>query len=131
MKKILLLRIVLVLFTVLLSLQGCQDQNEEQKRHIVIFKYKPDATDEEIEKVTEALGGLKETIPGIVSFEYGVNDSPEDFNKEFTHVYMFTFEDAAARDAYLPHPKHKEFGKMLGNMDVVEDIFVVDYSPEK
>ena len=131
MKKITLFRIVLVLFTVLLPLQGCQDKNEEQMRHIVIFKYKPDATDEEIEKVTKTLGGLKETIPGIVSFEHGVNESPEDLNKDFTHVYMFTFEDAAARDVYLPHPKHKEFVEMLGNMDVVEDVFVVDYIPEK
>lgn len=131
MKKIISLGMTLAIFTLFLSFQGCQDQNEEQMRHIVIFKFKPDATDQEIDKVTKALGDLKETIPGIVSFEHGVNESPEDLNKDFTHVYMFTFEDAAARDTYLPHPKHEEFGKMLGNMDVVEDVFVVDYSPEK
>ena len=117
--------------TVVLPLQGCQERSEEQMRHVVIFKFKPDASEEEIEKVTQALGDLKETIPGIVAFEHGVNESPENLNKGFTHVYMFTFEDAAARDVYLPHPEHKEFGQMLGDLDIVEDVFVVDYRPQE
>lgn len=130
MKKKFIFRIALLLFTFFIF-QGCQEQNEEQVRHIVIFKYKPDATAEEIQKVTEALGELQETIPGIESFEYGINNSPENLNREFTHVYTFTFEDAAARNVYLPHPKHKEFGEMLSNMGIVEDVFVVDYSPQE
>ena len=101
-------------------------------RHIVIFKYKPEATNEQIEKVTKALGDLKHRIPGIVDFEHGVNDSPENKNHGFTHVYLFTFEDAAARDTYLPHPEHQKVGSMLvGEMDIVEDVFVIDYSPKK
>ena len=42
---------------------------------------------------------------------------------------MVTFEDAAARDAYLPHPEHKKFGALLGEVGVLEDAFVVDFSP--
>ncbi|KEO75643.1 Dabb family protein [Anditalea andensis] len=98
-------------------------------RHIVIFKYKPTATHDQIEKVTAALAELKNTIPGIVAFEHGINDSPEQKNLGYTHVYMFTFEDAAARDEYLPHPKHKEFGQMLEKLDILEDAFVIDYIP--
>ena len=131
MKKNLLFRLAILLLIVVLPLQGCEGQKEEQMRHVVIFKYKPNATDKEIEQVTEALGGLKETIPGIVAFEHGINDSPEDLNNGFTHIYMFTFENAAARDLYLPHPKHQEFGRMLGNLDILEDVFVVDYSPSE
>lgn len=99
-------------------------------RHIVIFKYKPSATENQIEKVTNALADLKDKIPGIVSFEHGINDSPEHKNKGFTHVYQFTFEVVRARDSYLPHPEHQKFGKMLGEMHIVEDVFVVDYAPE-
>jgi hypothetical protein len=97
-------------------------------RHIVIFKYKPTATIVQIEKVTNALSDLKNKIPGIVAFEHGVNDSPEKKNNGFTHVYLFTFEDAEARDAYLPHPQHQKFGELLGEMEIVEDVFVVDYA---
>ena len=103
---------------------------KEQVRHIVIFKYKPTATPEQIAQVTKALGDLKNTIPGIVSFEHGVNNSPENKNLGFTHVYLLTFEDAAARDTYLPHAEHKKFGALLGQLKIVDDVFVVDYSPE-
>ena len=29
------------------------------------------------------------------------------------------------RDAYLPHPEHKAFGKVLG--PVMDDVFVIDF----
>jgi hypothetical protein len=96
-------------------------------RHVVVFKYKPGTTPEQIKQVTDAFRDLGKKIPGIVGFETGVNDSPEKKNLDFTHVYMLTFEDAAARDAYLPHPEHKKFGQLLGQLGVVADVFVVDF----
>jgi hypothetical protein len=99
-------------------------------RHVVVFKYKPAATKEQIKQVTDAFRGLKGKIPGIVSFEHGVNSSPEGKNMGFTHVYFLTFEDEKARDTYLPHPEHKKFGELLGKLGVLEDAFVVDYAPE-
>lgn len=96
-------------------------------KHVVVFKYKSTATPAQIEEVTTAFKGLKNKIPGIVSFEYGINNSPEKLNKGFTHVYLLTFTDAAARDAYLPHPEHKKFGELLGKLGVLEEPFVVDF----
>jgi Stress responsive A/B Barrel Domain len=96
-------------------------------RHIVALKYKPAATAEQIQQVTDAFRDLRNKIPGITAFEDGVNNSPEGKNLGFTHVYVLTFEDAAARDAYLPHPEHAAFGKLLGTLDIVADVFVVDY----
>jgi hypothetical protein len=100
-------------------------------RHIVIFKYKPGTTPEQIEQVTDAFRSLRTKIPGITAFEHGINHSPEGKNLGFTHVYMLTFEDVAARDAYLPHPEHKKFGDLLGTLGVVADVFVVDYNAGK
>ena len=114
----------------ILTILSCKNSTEEQMKHIVIFKFKPTATDDQIKKVTDALGELENKIPGIVSFEHGVNNSPENKNKGFTHVYSFTFKDAEARDSYLPHPEHQKFGEMIGEMGVVEDVFVVDYVPQ-
>lgn len=98
-----------------------------QVKHVVVFKYKQSATPEQIEQVTTAFKALKSKIPGIVSFEYGTNNSPEGLNKGFTHVYLLTFTDAASRDAYLPHPEHKKFGELLGKLGVLEEPFVVDF----
>jgi hypothetical protein len=100
-------------------------------RHIVVFKYKSTATPAQIEEVTAAFRALKTKIPGILSFETGVNNSPEKLNKGFTHVYLLTFENAAARNAYLPHPEHKKFGELLGRLGVLEEPFVVDFQVEE
>src|SRR5262245_64678407 len=94
-----------------------------QVRHVVVFKFKPGASPEQIKQVTDAFRELKDKIPGIVSFERGVNNSPEKKNLGFTHVYLLTFTDAQARDAYLPHPEHKKFGALLGRLGVLEDAF--------
>ena len=98
-------------------------------RHVVVFKYKPEATPAQIQQVTDAFRALTKTIPGITGFEHGVNNSPENLNQGFTHVYMLTFENVAARDAYLPHPEHKKFGDLLGKSGIFAGAFVVDYTP--
>jgi Stress responsive A/B Barrel Domain len=97
-------------------------------RHIVVFKYKPGASADQIKQVADAFRDLRKKVPGIIGFEDGVNNSPEGKNLGFTHVYMVTFEDANARDAYLPHPEHKKFGQLLAQLGVVADVFVVDFA---
>ncbi len=106
-----------------------QSASAGQVRHVVVFKYKAGTTQAQIQQVTTALAALKDKIPGIVSFEHGVNHSPENLNKGFTHVYFITFTDAKARDTYLPHPEHQAFGTLLGSLGVLDDVFVVDYTP--
>ena len=128
MKKYSLFTMIAVFSVATLTLSGFLNFKDDQVRHIVVFKYKPGATEQQIQQVTKAFGDLKKAIPGIVSFEHGVNDSPENKNAGFTHVYMVTFENAKARDTYLPHPEHKKFGELLGKLDILEDLFVVDYS---
>ena len=131
MKKISIFSICLSAFLAVFVLTSFYMAKKDQVRHVVVFKYKQDASEEKINQVTEAFGALKGKIPGIVDFEYGVNDSPEGKNLGFTHVYLLTFKDAQARDEYLPHPEHKKFGELLGKLGVLEDAFVVDYSPMK
>jgi hypothetical protein len=98
-------------------------------RHVVVFRYKPDASPEKIRQITEAFAALKDQIPGVLTFEHGVNNSPEKLNQGFTHVYQLTFTNAAARDVYLVHPAHKAFGTLLGGSGVFDGAFVVDYAP--
>lgn len=98
-------------------------------RHLVIFKYRQTATKAQISQVTDAFRGLKDRMPGIVSFEHGANTSPEGRDLGFTHVYVLTFTDDRARDAYLPHPEHLRFVGYLERIQIIEDIFVVDYEP--
>lgn len=115
---------------VCVALTAFTSSHNKPVRHLVVFKYKADATAEQIAEATNAFKALKDKIPGIVSFEDGANISTEKKDLGFNHVYMLTFENVAARDAYLPHPDHEKFGQLLGKLKVVEDVFVVDFSAE-
>jgi len=39
-----------------------------------------------------------------------------------------TFKNAEARDKYLPHPQHSKFGELLGELEILDEVFVVDYT---
>ncbi len=96
-----------------------------QVRHVVLFKFKDGTTAEDIKKIEDAFRELPEKIPQIAGFEWGTNSSPEKINQGFTHCFLLTFKTPADRDAYLPHPAHKEFGQML--RPHLDKVLVVDY----
>ena len=103
----------------------CGSPSRGVVRHVVLFKFKDAASAEQVKAVEEKFRGLKARIPQILDFEWGTNVSPENHAQGFTHCFFLTFKDAAARDAYLPHPAHKEFGAALG--PVLDKVLVVDY----
>lgn len=93
--------------------------------HVVSLKFKPGAKPEQIKAVETAFAQLKTKIPGITSLNWGTNVSPEKHDKGFTHCFVLTFASEKDRDAYLPHPEHKAFGKVLG--PVLADVMVIDF----
>src|SRR5687767_3015556 len=93
--------------------------------HVVSFKFKDTATKEQIKRVEDAFRDLKKKIKEIQSYEWGTNVSPEKHDKGFTHAFILTFKSDKDRDAYLVHPDHKAFGKIVG--PVLADVFVVDF----
>ncbi len=105
------------------------NKNEEQEkllRHMVIFKFNDDASKDDVSKLNEAFNGLAESIPVVKDFEWGINDSPEDFHQDFTHCYLLTFASEEDRDSvYTPHPDHQAFVQSL--QPHLEKVFVVDY----
>lgn len=93
--------------------------------HVVQFKYKSAATPEQIKAVDDAFAALKDKIPGILSLHYGDNVSPEKLNHGYTQCFVLTFGNEKDRDAYLVHPDHKAFGKVLG--PILDGVQVVDF----
>lgn len=107
------------------SADAAQGEGKKQLNHVVLIKFKSSATPEQIKKVEEAFAALKEKVPGVTSLRYGTNVSPEKKNKGYTHAFVLTFNSDKDRDAYLVHPEHKAFGKVLG--PVMEDVLVIDF----
>lgn len=102
-----------------------QATNIKQLRHVVLFKFKDSASTKDIEKVIQAFTDLPNKIPEIKGFEWGLNNSPENLNKGFTHSFFITFDNEADREIYLPHPDHKAFVEIVG--PVLDDVLVIDY----
>jgi hypothetical protein len=98
-------------------------------RHVVHFKFKADATAEQIKKITEEFAALKTKISVVDSLEWGKNSSPEGLDKGYNYCWIVSFKTAADRDAYLVDPAHKAFVALL--KPVLEDALVVDFVPEK
>lgn len=101
-------------------------KSEKLLRHVVLFKFKDESSQEDVIKLNEAFNALPEAIPIIKDFEWGINDSPENLHQDFTHCYLLTFDSEQDRDSiYTPHPQHQAFVASLGPH--LEKVFVVDY----
>ncbi|EOZ95480.1 hypothetical protein A33Q_2842 [Indibacter alkaliphilus LW1] len=125
----------------LLAVMSCQPQATEKKeekiiekkiikmddalRHVVLFKFKDEASEADVQKVVDAFMELPEKIDEIKAIEWGINNSPEGLDQGFTHCFFLTFASEEDRDAYLPHPDHKAFGAILG--PYLDKVLVVDY----
>jgi hypothetical protein len=125
----------------LLAVMSCQPQATEKKeekiiekkiikmddalRHVVLFKFKDEASEADVQKVVDAFMELPEKIDEIKAIEWGTNNSPEGLDQGFTHCFFLTFASEEDRDAYLPHPDHKAFGAILG--PYLDKVLVVDY----
>ena len=77
-------------------------------KHIAFFEFKPECTAADIAGVWRIMENLTLVIPGILNLTWGENNSSEGLSDGFTHSFVMLFENAAARDAYLPHPAHQD-----------------------
>ena len=128
MKSLLLacLGVALLLVSGLMMNSGRADKKKEMKlRHVVLFKFKPDATQSQIDAVVHAFSELPGKIAEIDDYEWGTDNSPEKLSKGFTHCFFVTFKSEADRDTYLTHTDHQAFVAIL--KPILEDATVVDY----
>jgi hypothetical protein len=129
-----MLRNVLYLALGMVILSGCvvniqrEDglpKDSDLLRHVVLFKFKDTSSSEQINEVVDAFRALPGKVDEIHDFEWGTDVSVENLQQGFTHCFLVTFRSEADRAAYLPHPDHKEFGKILGPH--LDKVLVIDY----
>ena len=95
-------------------------------RHIILIKFKATAKTNEINELKASFESMPSKVEGVYSVEWGLNDSPEGKNKDYTHVVLMNFVDAAGRDNYLQNPEHGELKKLF--RPLLEDLIVFDYT---
>jgi hypothetical protein len=102
---------------------------EKVLRHIVMYKFKDDATPAQVQEVIDAFAELPKKVQTIISFEHGTNVSKEGKSDGLTHVFVVTFKNDADLAAYLVHPAHDAYVKVV--RDRREKVVVFDYWAER
>jgi hypothetical protein len=135
-----MLRNVLYLAVGSVLLSGCfvsvhteegltQSTESRVLRHVVMFKFKDGTTSQQIKEIEDAFRTLPGKIDAICNFEWGTDVSVENRHQGLTHCFLVTFRSEADRAEYIPHPAHKEFGKILSPH--LDKVLVVDYWARK
>jgi hypothetical protein len=94
-------------------------------KHIALLKFKEGTSEEQIANIFDNILDITETIPGIEDYVSGPNSSAEGHNQGYTHGFIMTFTDAAARDQYLIHPEHQRVVAHI--MPQIESLLVFDF----
>jgi hypothetical protein len=94
-------------------------------KHVVLLQFKAGAGSEDIACIESAFAALATQIDEVTSIEWGANCSPEKLDRGYTHCFVLAFADAAARDSYLVHPRHRAFSKLA--QPFLENVLVIDY----
>lgn len=95
-------------------------------QHNVFFRWKPSMTAALEAEAFAAFKAMATTIPGIVSVSVGHQNSPEGLGNGYQVGLSVVFTDAAARDAYLPHPVH--VAAVAPIRPHIADVCVLDYA---
>ena len=123
--RVSILLTTICVFAVLLTSTHAAEKDKKMLRHVVLFKFKDDATDKQVKEVTDAFAQLPKKIDAIKDFEWGTDVSTENKAAGFTHCFLVTFADEKGRDDYLPHSAHQDFVKLV--VPVLDKVLVVDY----
>ncbi|WP_432453015.1 MULTISPECIES: Dabb family protein [unclassified Agarivorans] len=94
-------------------------------RHILLIKFQATADTVQIKHLQTLFEAMPQKVTGVLTVEWGVNNSPEYRNKGYTHSVLMTFADEAGRQNYLPHPEHLALKQVL--RPLLDDIIVFDF----
>lgn len=82
--------------------------------HLVFFKFKEGVSAEDIAKVNAEFAALERKVSGLLRYQAGPENLQRGLEKGFTHGYVLTFIHDRARNDYIIHPAHREFGGLVG-----------------
>ena len=91
--------------------------------HIVMFKFRDESKDSNIQEVVKRLNALVELVPELRSMEVGVNFT--DSERAFDLSLYSTFDTKEGLQAYAVHPEHLKVVELIKSVTLESK--VVDY----
>ncbi len=92
--------------------------------HVVLFKFKPGTTAQDIQDLAEGLGGLSHSIEEVREFRFGADMLHTERSYDF--ALISSFDDLDAMQRYQVHPEHQ---KVLAHVRAISsNVIAVDYT---
>jgi hypothetical protein len=97
-------------------------------RHIVLTRFAPETTPDEIADIYAALANLTHSLPGASGFTGGRSASPEALERGYHHGFVIDFDSWADLATYAADPRHLALGQRLvaAAMGGIEGLLVLD-----
>jgi len=89
-------------------------------KHIVMFDFKDENREENLERAKIMLEALVEKISSLKAMEVGINFSQEDRAMDLS-LYS-TFDDQAGLEAYATHPAHLEVVEFIKSVAIASKV---------
>ena len=83
--------------------------------HVVLVRWAHPTAPDLMAQLERAVRAVHEEIPGVVEVAHGPSISVEGLERGFEYGLYVRFADAAARDAYLPHPAHQPLAALISS----------------
>jgi Stress responsive A/B Barrel Domain len=98
-------------------------------RHIVLIKFKPETSENEIKIIFLELDRIRSEISGMGTVHSGRSESPEHIERGFMHGFTLDFQSWDGLSAYQNHPKHQATGAKIVAAAVggIDGILVFDF----
>lgn len=74
--------------------------------HLVLFKFKPETTEAQIQQLIEGLGSLPQSIEEIREFRFGSDVIHSE--RSYDLGLVSSFDDLEALQRYQVHPEHQK-----------------------
>ncbi|MCS3402498.1 MULTISPECIES: Dabb family protein [Pantoea] len=91
-------------------------------KHIILFKFQTSVSKTEALELLHQLGELKDKIPGIIKYSYGINDGDNAYHSGFEYAFVMEFSSKKDRDAYQINDHHQTFINERLNSAILEAI---------
>ncbi|CAN1281783.1 Stress-response A/B barrel domain-containing protein HS1 [Linum perenne] len=80
----------------------------EEMKSVVVAKFKPEISPDEIDKYIKDFANLVNLIEPMKDFHWGTDARMFNMHQGFTHVFVSSFESAQGLREFLDHPAHVE-----------------------
>lgn len=82
-------------------------------RHIVLIKFRPALTPDDIAALFAELHQIEGRLEGLIAITSGKSESPEQMERGYMHGFVADFTDWQALQRYQDDPAHKIIGAKL------------------